>query len=231
MPPAAVDLADRCEDLYRSAAEHLSEREADLFKADIYGLSTFIYGQVDGAAEIGQPLAAEDFEHSEARLVDLEQQISQRMLRRTQRWYILGTVIGLLVAAVILGAASFIARGSWQQLFEGAIFGAAGALASVLLRMHRGALQVEATQDTHLVAAAALVRPLMGALFGSVVCALLLSGLLPIDVTAQEPDRFYYLATVAFIAGFAERWAPSLLELTGSQLALDLQTKEQTAST
>jgi hypothetical protein len=222
IPAAAIALLDRCDDLYRTATEHLSEGEADFFRANIYGLATSVYGHVDEAAAEGVTLSKDHFQHEGERLAQLENQVTQRMERRAQRWYILGTVAGLVLISVVLAALSVFAKGNWQHLFEGAIFGATGALASVLFRMHRGALQVEAAQEARLVAMAAFVRPLTGALFGGIICALLLSTLLPIKVTSAEPDRFYYLATVAFIAGFAERWAPGLLELTGGKLSADV---------
>ncbi|HEU4462206.1 MAG TPA: hypothetical protein VFR75_06400 [Solirubrobacterales bacterium] len=218
-PPDAVAITDRCEEVFRDIVEYLKGRERELLTADIYAVLTGIYGDLDRAAAKSKPpkLSAQELAHHQKRLGDTERQARQGMRRRAQGWYILGTFIGVLALAGFFAVLSIFATGNWSRLFEGAIFGASGALASVLFRMQRDELRVNPRQGMKMIGAAALVRPLMGAIFGGITVVVLLSGLLPIEVTEAEPQQFYFLSSLAFVAGFTERWAPNLLELAGKQ--------------
>jgi hypothetical protein len=218
-PTDAIIISDRCEEVFRDIVGHLEDGERDLLAADIWAVLTGLYGDLDRSAASARPprLKTEVLAEHRKRLRDTERQTHQGMRRRAQGWYILGTFLGVVVLAASFALLGLIATGNWSRLFEGAIFGAAGALASVLFRMQRGELRLNPRQGMKMIGTAALVRPLMGALFGGITVALLLSGLLPIEVTSTEPDRFYFLSSLAFVAGFTERWAPNLLQVAGSQ--------------
>lgn len=89
--------------------------------------------------------------------------------------------------------------------------------------MNRGDLEVDSQQGRSLVYLGASVRPLTGALFGGIVAALFLSGLLPISVPDTDPERFCFLGVLSFIAGFSERWAPDLLQSTAERVAAEAE--------
>ena len=218
-PDEALPISDRGEEVFHSVVEYLDGKERDLLAQDAWSVLTGLYADIDEAAAHGKPpkLSREALAKHQRRLDDTSKQADERIERRAQRWYVFGTFLGVLILSAALGVLAAFASGNWQRLFEGAVFGAAGALASVLFRMNRRTLRLNPRQGATLVAIAALVRPLTGAIFGAITTAVLLSSILPIEVTADEPERFYYLGTFAFIAGFAERWAPSLLQLAGAQ--------------
>lgn len=220
LPVLAEAITDRSKDLRQRAGEFLSSKELGYILPGLYSLLTQWLALVDATAprQATKDVDENDLAPYEKRLDQIERQINQRMAWRGQRWYIGGTLIGLTAVSVVLGALALPASGTWQQLFEGAVFGAAGAIASVLLRMHRGGLRVNASQGPTLVYAAAMVRPLMGALFGAVICAAALSGHFAIDLPKAEAERFFLLVVLGFVAGFSERWAPNLLEVRKGDL-------------
>lgn len=223
-PEAAESIVNRCRDIRQSAEEFLSPKEYEYIIADLYSLLTQFLSTLDrvvakagGTEEIDETELA----HSAQRVSVLEDRVERRLARRGQRLYVVGTLIGLALLSTLLAGLTAVTSGDWQLLFEGAIFGGAGAIASVLFRMNQNTLKVDASQGPILVYMAAMVRPLTGALFGAIICAVALSGFLPIEVPTDDANRFYFLGVLAFIAGFSERWAPSLLEATASQIALE----------
>lgn len=224
------EVINRCKEVYWQALEFLPPAEYEAMVRDLYGLLTDLFATIDRVAVLGtdgKSTYAVDSAPFLKRLEELEADVARAISRRGQRWYIAGTVIGLLGLSIVLALLALLSLGDWKQIFEGAIFGAAGALASVLYRMHRGDLAIDAQQGRLLVYTGALVRPLTGALFGGVISALLLSGLLPIEVPADKPERFYFLAVLSFIAGFSERWAPDLLQLTADSVSAKAKPAEE----
>jgi hypothetical protein len=216
------EVINRCKEVHRKAREFLPRQEYDTSVGDLYGLLTDLAATMDAAAALDKEGAVSpkvDREPYLKRVEEVEKDLGTGMARRGQRWYIAGTVFGLVLLALALLLLTLISHGHVQQVLEGAIFGAAGALASVLYRMHRGELAVDAQQGRVLVYIAAVVRPLTGALFGGVITALLLSELLPVKIPDPGDKRFYFLGTLAFVAGLSERWAPDLLQLTADQIA------------
>jgi hypothetical protein len=90
-----------------------------------------------------------------------------------------------------------------------------GALLSVLygmtsgnLRLHTLFANAESSRGP-LVAAGAL-RPLVGALSGTVVYVLLQSGFIPLKVPDGAAGTHFFIA-IAIVAGFSERWARGVL--------------------
>jgi hypothetical protein len=59
-------------------------------------------------------------------------------------------------------------------------------------------------------------RPLIGAIFGLLVYALIQSNLLPLSVAST--NELYFYGVIGFLAGFSERWAPDLLQTTENGL-------------
>jgi hypothetical protein len=150
--------------------------------------------------------------------------------RRAQMRYLAGMVAGFVIVAVV-GIGLSIGLGRLPNMrAESAIFlasliaGAAGALLSVLFGMTSGKLRLHtlfASSESGrgpLVAAGAL-RPLLGALSGTVVHVFLASRLLPLEV----PDgaaRTYFSIAIAIVAGFSERWARGVLAGTEHRMGL-----------
>jgi hypothetical protein len=102
------------------------------------------------------------------------------------------------------------------------VAGGAGALLSVLYGMTSGSLRLRtlfANAESGLVplAAAGALRPLLGALSGTVVYVLLQSQLLPLEVPNGAARSYFYIA-VAIVAGFSERLARGVLAGTEERI-------------
>jgi hypothetical protein len=113
------------------------------------------------------------------------------------------------------------------DLLLSAVAGGVGATVSVLIRMTRGKLVLKSTAPMWLTVVWGGARVLVGAVFGVAVLALVKSGLLPIDLPTRSGsdeivDRyFYFVASIAFIAGFSERFAQDSLARAEATLAAD----------
>ena len=102
------------------------------------------------------------------------------------------------------------------------IAGGAGAVMSVLYAMTSGNLRLHtlfANAESSLgpLVAAGALRPLLGALSGTVVYVLLQSGLVPLKVPDGAADTHFYIA-LAIVAGFSERWARGVLAGTEERI-------------
>jgi len=216
------EVINRCKEVHRKGQQYLPPPEYETLVGEVYGLLTDLFASMDRVATLdtaGNSTYEIDQKPYLERIEGIEMEVEAGMARRGQRWYISATVVGLAFLSVVLAVLAAVSSGHVQRIFEGAIFGAAGALASVLYRMNRGDLPIDAQQGRHLVYVAALVRPITGALFGGIIAALLLSELLPVEVPDGDADRFYFLGVLAFVAGLSERWAPDLLQLTAEQIS------------
>jgi hypothetical protein len=89
----------------------------------------------------------------------------------------------------------------WPGVFAG---GAIGALLSVLERLSRSALRVRFQAGLAAVFISGISRPIVGALTGMALCVVIEGGLLPFITIPQGKEKFF-LAGLAFLAGFSER--------------------------
>lgn len=228
-----ADLFIRCKEINRNGRRFLPPTEYRTLAGNLYDLFAELVSAVDQAARGTTDAAAKKAAAKEVdqapflrRVKAFEAELDAGSAREGQRWYILGTVVGLLLIGGVFTAAAAIASGNWTAIFEGSIFGAAGALASVFFRVGSGKLEVDSQQGKFLIGVSALVKPLIGAIFGGIVVALLLSGLPQVSVPDADPKRFFFLSALAFIAGFSERFAPNLLQLTGERVAAEATPKD-----
>jgi hypothetical protein len=101
-------------------------------------------------------------------------------------------------------------RESTYTLFVTLAMGAAGAVLSVMTRMKRRdgwGLEWEVGRKS--VRFLGSIRPWIGALFAFVLYLALKSQL--VDAFGKVDKDLYFYATVAFLAGFSERWAQVLI--------------------
>jgi hypothetical protein len=86
--------------------------------------------------------------------------------------------------------------------------GAVGGVVSVMARItQRSTLNIDSAQGHGVTALAGAFRPLIGAIFGLALFVFVTGGLVPIDVPADQWKANLFFASVAFLAGFSERWA------------------------
>jgi hypothetical protein len=125
---------------------------------------------------------------------------------RGQARYIAGAALGAAVIVATAGVIAAVAADSDQTVWLGSIAaGAIGALLSVLERLTRRSLDIRFESDRILLGGVS--RPVVGAISGIALFALVDSGIVPLDVPASAAARGLFFAAVAFLGGFSERFA------------------------
>ena len=115
-----------------------------------------------------------------------------------------GCVGGLLYA---VGVPVTLIQYSLASLTAGGL----GAALSVLQRMTYGRLDLDIYAGEKSLKRVGAIRPIVGALFGFFVFAAVEGGVIRIGPTDEASIEFFFYCTIAFIAGFNERWAQDML--------------------
>lgn len=137
---------------------------------------------------------------------------------RGRACYVVGAALGAVAIVAAAGAAAVVIGEAEDTIWFGAIAGGAiGALLSVLERLTRGALTV--AFESGGLAMSGVSRPVVGALSGLALFALVEGGIVPLDVPSSTTDRGFFFAGVAFLAGFTERLAKDVFGNAASSLS------------
>ena len=99
-----------------------------------------------------------------------------------------------------------------------AVVGALGSIASIMLRIRGSDFETykSTASDPWPWLFFGLFKPVIGALFALFTFAAIKAGLLPVEVA--EATEGWFIVTIAFIAGFSERLAPSILSSTEGRI-------------
>jgi len=197
----------------------------------LYGVIAGMFKELDRNAAThaaGAPVESARVDYLEAALDRAEGYFRRAAQRRAQSRYLAGVIGGL---SVIAGVGFLLSLGLSMlpdlqdqsgMYLASLIAGGMGALLSVLygmtsgnLRLHTLFANAESSRGP-LVAAGAL-RPLVGALSGTVVYILLQSGFIPLKVPEGAAGTHFFIA-IAIVAGFSERWARGVLAGTEERI-------------
>lgn len=152
-------------------------------------------------------------------LVSERRRFREAAQRIAQGRYWQGTMVGafvLLLLSLVLGLI-FWWRGTDAAYGIALPAGGIGAMVSVLQRMTSRKLVLDVDAGRDLIEAFGAIRPLIGAVFGIALMALLKGGLIPaIDIPDGQELAFF--AGLGFLAGFNERWAQDMLKGSTGQL-------------
>jgi hypothetical protein len=111
------------------------------------------------------------------------------------------------------------------------VIGGIGAVVSVMQRMGSGSLVLRDRAGRSALVMMGAFRPLVGAVFASVVAALLSTGLVPIKMPDGVPPTVVVYSVVAFFAGFSERFAQDMLGAGEMAVAGGTEAERRAAAT
>ncbi|WP_028066520.1 hypothetical protein [Solirubrobacter soli] len=195
----------------------------------LYGVISGLFKELDRNAANHVEGEVTRIEYLTAALDRAEGYFRRAAQRRAQMRYLGGVIGGLTVIAGV-GALLSLGLAALPDLRDEAgmyltslIAGGMGALLSVLYGMTSGNLRLHtlfanAESGRGPLVAAGALRPLLGALSGTVVYVLLQSGFIPLQVPDGAAGTHFFIA-IAILAGFSERWARGVLAGTEERVA------------
>lgn len=187
----------------------------------LLSIAGYLLSVVDGEKKANRQEVVKAANRARTELAKVEQYYDRAGEKTGRLVYFWGMLTGVVALAVLAvpGALIFRIFGDYSLESEGAKtffvcygMGAVGAIVSVMMRMAtttgKGFVDYEVGRPS--LRRVGSFRPVIGAIFGVVTYFALKSGL--IQLSGQEANySLYFYATVAFIAGFSERWAKVLL--------------------
>ncbi|HEX8870795.1 MAG TPA: hypothetical protein VF821_34340 [Lentzea sp.] len=148
--------------------------------------------------------------------------VSTAVQRQARLSYFSGALFGVVTMIVVCTLLGWLCTRFWSArvdpgaLVASTLFGALGAIVSVVQRMAKGDLVLDYNAPMRQLVLLGSFRPVVGAIFGAVVQFVLTSGVFG---TVQENPSFGLFALLGFLSGFSERFATDMIERAGQVLA------------
>jgi hypothetical protein len=170
---------------------------------------------------------------SQAReLIQIERYYAQAAEKASRIVYFWGMMVGAILSGLIgLGLAGILKNGGWfdephtlqtQTFIVCFAAGGLGAIVSVLMRMSSDKFGVDYEVGRSTVRRLGSFRPFIGAVFGMALYFLFHSELLHTSAPNDPGTSFFFFGSLAFLAGFNERWTNVLLGKAEKTLATSL---------
>jgi hypothetical protein len=214
-----VALEAECLRLVGLATDTLSGRQLKILVEALYSAVTRVLraadtdGQSPDHAE-AVAAARTEVEHAAAR-------VGAAVQRKARFDYFQGALAGTVLTVLLIGAVGVAGTAYWTNhlnvpaLVGASLFGALGAVVSIFQRMSKGDLILDFSTAPRQLRYLGGLRPLVGAIFGTVAQFALANGLLG----ASVPATFGLFALIGFAAGFSERFATDMVERAGKVIA------------
>jgi hypothetical protein len=186
----------------------------------MYSLIVYLLSVLD--SQQGAP-EAERTQRIEKALATAQEQLdlAQAQYTRSAIWgaqlaYCQGMICGLLALLAVLAGIGLLGTSIDETEFSRILMtlgaGGVGALVSVMHRLTTDRLRLNPTAEHNSLRLLGGFRPVLGGILGLVVYVLISGDLLNISVPSSSPIRtLYFLAGIAFLAGFSERLAQDTL--------------------
>ena len=147
--------------------------------------------------------------------IEIKEHFFKCAQRRALTEYYNGMLQGLGIIVIISFLTFFLYNFvslSIISAFSGSLIaGGIGAIISVMQRMKTGGFKPDYEAGLGHNSRLGRNRPIIGAVMGVILYLLMMSGLLPLDIPVDASKHLYYILSIAFTAGFTERWAEGML--------------------
>jgi hypothetical protein len=214
-------LLSQALDLHYRALEFLRPAHRKVCLRRVFATITSLLGTLDNRAAQGSPdgvLKPSEAEQLTVELTNAELYFQKHAERRAQIAYGLGMLIGMVPLFAVLSAIAILADVSLREPILVSLFaGGVGAIVSVMTRMAQGKLMLEREIGQFTAGLLGAMRPLIGAVFGALLFVLIDGNVISIAPGGEDPTFVTY-AGLAFLAGFSERVANSVID-TGETAA------------
>jgi hypothetical protein len=220
-PPLADVLFD-CENLSIRISEVLRYTSESVGLKRIMAVASHVLGVIDRAdGKLDDAQATRIAEQEDLELREIRDYYRRAGVRIGLTVYTQGMIIGLLLMAflvalvvaplVLWGSVKWDSDSSLHQILISAAAGAVGAIVSVLQRMasEKSKFTVHYDLGKRTLYMLGSYRPVLGVVFGVFTFFVLTSGILG----TSPPDKtnaLYYYGSLAFVAGFSERFTQVL---------------------
>ena len=147
--------------------------------------------------------------------IDIKEHFIKCAQRRALTEYYGGMLKGLgmilIIAVLTFFFGNFISLTIVTAFAGSLLAGGIGAIISVMQRMKSGVFNPDYEAGPGHNSRLGINRPIIGAVMGAVLYLLMMSGLLPLNIPENGSKHLYYVFSIAFTAGFTERWAQGML--------------------
>jgi hypothetical protein len=237
-----ADLLHHCDTLAIKVSQVLRGTPERIAMQWLYAVQSHLLGFIErthGRAADEKQLAAL-VESQKRELIQIEKYYTRAAEKAARIVYFWGMMIGVGVSALLL---TLLAGGLWitdrfeepytlevQTFLVSYIAGGVGAVVSVLMRMSSNSFRVDFEVGRRTVKQLGSFRPFIGVVFGIALYFLVRSGVLRIDLPEAESTAFFFFGTLAFLAGFNERWTNVLFGQAERTVAASLGDRSAQAS-
>jgi hypothetical protein len=227
--PKIPDALNECETLAVKVREVLRSTSERVAMQWIFSLASHLLGYVERVGGKADPVEAQKVaDDARLHLLQIDAYYERAGTKAGRIVYAAGmfigvfalVVIGFAAAAILWAFNSYGAHSHDIQIFFACYAaGALGAIVSVLSRMAspRNAFMVDFEVGRPSLRLLGLFRPLLGAIFGLAAYFALKAGLLQIT-PKKDQNNFYWFTSLAFVAGFSERFTKVLMDSIGGVL-------------
>jgi hypothetical protein len=235
-----AELLHHCDTLAIKASSVLTGTPARIVMQWIFAIESDLLGFIERSGGVLEKKDVEAFYNRvKKELLHVERYYDDAGNKSARLYFFFGMLAGVVLltalGALLGGLFSLfgvldgdaIARRTFFICFAA---GGVGAVVSVLTRMGSGGkfrLDYEIGRTNAVILGS--FRPFLGAIFGVVLYALLMSKIFQIT-PPTGPQAYYFYGTLAFLAGFNERWTHVILTQAERTIGATLSDEDNTAS-
>jgi hypothetical protein len=220
---AIAELLHHCDTLAIKVSEVLRGSSERIAMQWLYTVESHLLGFIERTGGRADRAALKEVVRSQTEeLIEIERYYARAATKAARIVYFWGMVVGAAVSAA-LGIA--LALALWksgefnhpqtmatQTFFLCFVAGTMGAFISVLMRMSSNSFRVDYEVGRSTIRRLGSFRPFIGAIFGVVLFFIVKSELLSIDLsTKSDSEEFFFYGSLAFLAGFNERFTNVIL--------------------